>query len=319
MRIVGLQAHEGAIAREARHRREAVRAEILESVRADAHVGARVRSLRRADLTVRAVGRTRGHPHALSLPAELRLAGEAGRRGRIPGQLVGVVAGDDLRDAVHVDVGDDRQRAVAVASHRVGSRWRERLRAHRLARRAVVHADAHDDLGAGRIGQEARDRRATPPHSRRRLARRRIAAVHPQDISVAVEGNEAAVGVRSGLRGIIRIPPARHQAEGAVSLAVAGSDRRVGVDHVIEALREVLRGGPDRGPVGSANGPHQAQSLERSVLGTRREHREGVEDDGGLGIVLVQPDDDRGRHHLRDFREEDVAAGPATDDWVVGA
>src|SRR5437764_685032 len=77
--------------------------------------------------------------------------------------------------------------------------------------------------------------------------------------------------------------------------------------------------GPDGGPVGSANGPHQAQSLERSVLGTRREHREGVEDDGGLGIVLVQPDDDRGRHHLRDFGEEDVAAGPATDDWVVGA
>ena len=57
--------------------------------------------------------------------------------------------------------------------------------------------------------QEARDRGSSPPHSRRGLARRRVAVVHPEEVSVAVEGNEASVGVRSGVHVVVRIPAMR--------------------------------------------------------------------------------------------------------------
>src|SRR5689334_8933140 len=84
-------------------------------------------------------GRARLAARHLHAVAEHRLAGVTGGRGGVRAELVGLVAGDDLRSAVEIDVRDDAQGSVAVSADgaaRVG------LRAERLAGGAVEHAVA---------------------------------------------------------------------------------------------------------------------------------------------------------------------------------
>ena len=111
------------------------------------------------------------------------------RRGlRIFLQLVRVVPGDDLWNAIEVDVGERAERADAVAGDLTS-----RLRAQGLPGRGVVDAVPHDDLRAGGVRQKARDGGASPPHRRRRFTGLRIAAVEPEEIAILVEGDETAV------------------------------------------------------------------------------------------------------------------------------
>src|SRR5207245_5703051 len=178
-------------------------------------------------------------------------AGVAGGRARVLLQLVGVVAGDDLGHAVQVDVSDRAQRANAVPADLIDVLRRDALRAERLAGGRVVDAVSHYHLRALRVGQESRDGGATPPYRRRGLAGLRIAAVHPEEVAILVEGDEPAVLVRQGRIALVHVgcvPAAGHEADVPISFAIAGRDGGVpvhGADDV-DGVPEVFRRAPER-------------------------------------------------------------------------
>src|SRR6267142_2205481 len=122
-----------------------VQAEVLEPARADADLLASAAARRAA---VRAVRRLARDPHA---DAEESAAGVSGRRAGVLLQLVGVVPGDDLGNAVQVDVGDGAEGPDAVATDLIAAAGSARLRAERLARRGVVDAVADHHLRALRV------------------------------------------------------------------------------------------------------------------------------------------------------------------------
>src|SRR5207302_4227177 len=137
-------------------------------------------------------GQAAGHLHAV---APDRIAAVAGGRGGIGGHLVGLIAGDDLGNAVEIDVGDGGEGSIAVAADLVERR--ERLRAEHLAGGPVVDAVAHHDLRWAGGPEQPGDGRRAPPDLH--------GPVQPEKAPVAAEGDEAAVLVRRWVAIAVRL------------------------------------------------------------------------------------------------------------------
>ncbi len=187
------------------------------------------------------------------------------------------VARDDLRFAVAVEVGHQRERAGAVVALAGGSR---------PAERAIRRQDGRADHDLGRpVAVEVGDRGAAPAR-----VEAGVLALHR---AVVAEDDDA---------GRILV---RHDLDDAVAVEIAGGERRLGTDAVAR-VRHV-----EDGPAARAADRTEDAVRLVDLAGVGAEHDVGrvVPVDPAVGIVVGQLDDERQRDHVG-VRREDGARPP---------